>query len=191
MSSLKLEVGKCYVRRDGKVTQALMRSNQPSWPFVDPATNVTYREDGSCAVHADRLDPEDIIVAVAPYHTGMGCEDALDKAMQASIRLTATSAEPDAESDGPLTKFDQEIQSITQRRGDVYGHPAGDFATAADLMKHFDHIEPPQLRHALRLICVKLARIKTTPTHLDSYVDIVGYSRTAVMVIDKLGLGAK
>lgn len=84
-----------------------------------------------------------------------------------------------------LQKFDTEIATITQRRGDVYGDPTDDFNKAADLMAHFDHIEPKALRHALRMICVKLARITTTPDHLDSYVDIVGYARTAVMVIDR------
>lgn len=83
-----------------------------------------------------------------------------------------------------LDKFDAEIKTITERRGEVYGHPAKDFSIAADLMRHFDHVEPPALRHALRMICVKLARLATTPTHLDSYVDIVGYARTAVMVMD-------
>lgn len=87
--------------------------------------------------------------------------------------------------DNVLQKFDTEIATITQRRGDVYGDPTDDFNKAADLMKHFDHIADLALRHALRMICVKLARITTTPEHLDSYVDIVGYARTAVMVIDK------
>jgi len=90
-----------------------------------------------------------------------------------------------AKGPSPLTVFDGEIATITQRRGDVYGHPTDDFNTAADLMAHFDRIEPPALRHALRMVCVKLARIKTTPDHLDSYVDIVGYARCAVMVIDR------
>lgn len=86
--------------------------------------------------------------------------------------------------DSKLATFDREIKTITERRGEVYGHPAKDFSIAADLMRHFDHVEPPALRHALRMICVKLARLATTPTHLDSYVDIVGYARTAVMVMD-------
>lgn len=86
-----------------------------------------------------------------------------------------------------LDKFDEEIQTITQRRGEVYGHPADDFSVAADLMRHFDHVEPPALRHALRMICVKMARLKNTPTHFDSYVDIVGYARTAIMVMEREG----
>lgn len=85
-----------------------------------------------------------------------------------------------------LAKFDTEIATITQRRGDVYGDPTDDFDRAADLMAHFDHVKPKAVRHALRMICVKLARIANTPDHLDSYVDIVGYARTAVMVLDKI-----
>jgi hypothetical protein len=86
--------------------------------------------------------------------------------------------------DSKLATFDREIKTITDRRGEVYGHPAKDFSIAADLMRHFDHVEPPALRHALRMVCVKLARLTTTPTHLDSYIDIAGYVRTAVMVMD-------
>lgn len=86
---------------------------------------------------------------------------------------------------GVLAQFDTEIATITQRRGDVYGDPTDDFNKAADLMSVFDHVEPKALRHALRMVCVKLARISQTPDHLDSYVDIVGYARTAVMVIEK------
>ncbi len=84
-----------------------------------------------------------------------------------------------------LKKFDEEIKTITERRGAVYGHPADDFAIAASLMSHFDHVQPPALRHALRLICVKMARLAASPTHLDSYVDVVGYARTAVMVMQR------
>jgi hypothetical protein len=88
-----------------------------------------------------------------------------------------------------LQMFDTEIATITQRRGDVYGHPLDDFRTAADLMSHFDNVAPVEVRHALRMICVKLARLTTTPNHIDSYVDIVGYARCAVMVLDKYAQG--
>lgn len=91
----------------------------------------------------------------------------------------------------PLEIFDEHVQSITQVRGEVYGHPAENFADVAALMAHFDVVEPPALRHALRMICLKLARLKQSPTHIDSYVDIVGYARTAVMVIEKLSFPAK
>lgn len=92
---------------------------------------------------------------------------------------------------GPLESFDRQIQTITQRRGDVYGHPADDFWKASALMEHFDNVDSVELRHALRMICVKLARLSNSPTHLDSYVDIAGYARTAVMVIEKLRLPTK
>lgn len=84
-----------------------------------------------------------------------------------------------------LQTFDTEIATITQRRGEVYGCPRDDFRVASALMSHFDDVEPVEVRHALRMICVKLARIANTPDHIDSYVDIVGYARCAVMVLDK------
>jgi hypothetical protein len=87
--------------------------------------------------------------------------------------------------ESPLQQFDREVASITQRRGETYGHPADDFAKAARLMAEFDHIEDKNVRHAIRMICVKLGRIATTPHHVDHYVDIAGYARTAVMCIDR------
>lgn len=84
-----------------------------------------------------------------------------------------------------LAQFDREVATITQRRGETYGHPADDFATASRLMAEFDHIEDAKVRHAIRMICVKLARIATTPYHVDHYVDIAGYARTAVMCMER------
>ena len=84
-----------------------------------------------------------------------------------------------------LAKFDEEIKTITERRGEVYGHPIDDFTIAAEMMQHFDHVEPVALRHALRMLCVKMARLAKTPDHLDSYIDIAGYARTAVMVMER------
>lgn len=83
-----------------------------------------------------------------------------------------------------LETFDECVKSITQERGEHYGHPANNFKTSADLMAYFDDVRPVELRHALRMICVKLARLQESPEHLDSYIDIAGYARTAVMVID-------
>lgn len=81
-------------------------------------------------------------------------------------------------------QFDKEMQDLTKRRGEVYGHPAVDFARAASLKAIVQDCPDPRLRHVLEMLCVKMARLINTPTHLDSWVDIAGYARTACMVID-------
>lgn len=85
----------------------------------------------------------------------------------------------------PLQQFDAAVARVTQDRGSNYGHPADDFDRAARLKAVVAEIEDPLIRHAAEMICVKLARLIHTPEHLDSWIDIAGYARTAVMVIDE------
>ena len=81
--------------------------------------------------------------------------------------------------------FDQEILDLTQRRGEIYGPPSEDFRRAAAIKTVVAECPDPQLRHVLEMIGVKMARLVHTPEHLDSWVDIAGYARTACMVIDE------
>lgn len=75
--------------------------------------------------------------------------------------------------------------AVTSERGSVYGHPADDFARAERLKQVVADCKDPLLRHALEMICVKMARLIHTPTHVDSWVDIAGYARTGVMILDR------
>lgn len=75
---------------------------------------------------------------------------------------------------------------VTTKRGAVYGHPADNFKRIAALQALVAECPIPEVRHALDMICVKLARVVETPDHLDSYIDIAGYARTALMVLDRL-----
>jgi len=84
-----------------------------------------------------------------------------------------------------LEEFDAAIRTITDERGKVYGHPKEDFERAQALINQVELCRHPGVRHVLMMICVKLSRLVQTPDHLDSLVDIVGYCRTAVMVLDK------
>lgn len=81
--------------------------------------------------------------------------------------------------------FDLQIGSITQRRGASYGHPYDDFGRAAQIKEAVSSCPDPRIRHVLEMIGVKLARLAQTPNHLDSWIDIAGYARTAVMVLDR------
>src|SRR5574337_1106755 len=86
---------------------------------------------------------------------------------------------------GPLQSFDKAIQSITKERGQTYGHPGKNFSDIAKLWEVVlgTSISPLQVAQCMRM--VKEARLIATPDHLDSLVDIVGYTRTSVMCIDK------
>lgn len=86
---------------------------------------------------------------------------------------------------GPLEQFDAAIQTVTQQRGEVYGHPAVDFDRAARLHAVVDECEDPLVRHALRMVCVKMARLIHSPDHMDSVIDGAGYFRTIALVLDK------
>lgn len=134
----------------------------------------------SCLSMTAKFDP---LGKNRQFHLWEPANSAVD---DSAVELQTTSPLVDQpEAPTLLDKFDAEIATITQRRGDIYGHPADDFAVAARLMAEFDHVDPPQVRHALRMICVKLARLANTPGHLDSYIDIAGYARTAVMCLDR------
>jgi hypothetical protein len=81
--------------------------------------------------------------------------------------------------------FDTAMKTLTQDRGADYGPPHLDFARAARLKDVVAECEDPELRHVMEMICVKLARLIHSPEHLDSWLDIAGYARTACMVIDE------
>jgi hypothetical protein len=42
----------------------------------------------------------------------------------------------------------------------------------------------PQIREVLGMIMTKVARLVQTPEHLDSWIDVAGYARTAAMLLD-------
>jgi len=81
--------------------------------------------------------------------------------------------------------FDRAIQTVTIERGQDYGHPLFDFELAQNLIRYTHQCQHPAVRHALQMICVKMARLTHNPDHLDSWIDIAGYARTALMALDK------
>jgi hypothetical protein len=85
----------------------------------------------------------------------------------------------------PLAQFDAAIANITTDRGAVYGHPADDFAKATQIKAAVASCADPLLRHVLDMIGVKMARLTTTPDHMDSWIDISGYARCAAMILDR------
>lgn len=83
-----------------------------------------------------------------------------------------------------LAEFDAATARVTQQRGKVYGHPKKDFGRVARLKAVVAECEDARARHALEMICVKVARLIQTPDHVDSWTDIAGYARTGVMATD-------
>jgi hypothetical protein len=81
--------------------------------------------------------------------------------------------------------FDTAVKTITKERGEAYGHPLDDFQIAADIKAALKSCKDPVVRHALAMIGVKMARLCTTPDHLDSLIDIAGYARTIAMIHDE------
>jgi hypothetical protein len=83
-------------------------------------------------------------------------------------------------------EFDEAVAKITQVRGEVYGHPADNFKRIVALQALLADCPTPEVRHALDMICVKLARLVRTPDHVESLIDIAGYARTVAMALDRL-----
>lgn len=88
-------------------------------------------------------------------------------------------------------------ESLTAERGKNYGHPRDHFATTRGMFAAWERrrnqvCENPELmvreheealRHAVYMICDKLARAATNPMHVDDWDDIAGYARCAKMVL--------
>ena len=83
-----------------------------------------------------------------------------------------------------VAQFDAALAKVTQERGAHYDHPAHNFRRA-QLMKAVVRDCPhQQIREALEMVVVKVARLVYDPSHMDSVVDIAGYARTIAMILD-------
>lgn len=85
----------------------------------------------------------------------------------------------------PLEQFDDATKAVTSERGAVYGHPADDFARVNQMEQAIKGCPDPLIRHVLYMICVKVSRLASTPSHIDSLIDIAGYARTGAMVLER------
>lgn len=89
-----------------------------------------------------------------------------------------------------VEQFDKMLGTgkINTERGQNYGHPLDDFALAHILCEHIADMPVVELRECANRIQVKIARLVTNPYHVDGWIDIAGYARCAVMIIDELQL---
>jgi len=83
-------------------------------------------------------------------------------------------------------QFDEALAGLVNKeRMEDYGHPLDHFSKTAAFAGQINGCPDPQLRHALYMISDKIARLCNSPEHLDSWIDIAGYARTAVMILDE------
>lgn len=85
---------------------------------------------------------------------------------------------------GRLLRFDAQ-RALTTERMSEYGPPGESFARMAALKALVATCPHPGVRHALEMICVKMARLCADPAHEDSSIDIAGYARTIPMLLDE------
>jgi hypothetical protein len=83
-----------------------------------------------------------------------------------------------------VDKFDQLIATVTQKRGKDYGRPEDDFLRAYLIKNQLVDCVDLRMRHVLEMIATKMSRLCANPYHFDSWLDIAGYARTALMVMD-------
>jgi hypothetical protein len=77
------------------------------------------------------------------------------------------------------------VSAIVAERGAVYGPPKIDFDRAARLKAVVAECPDPLARHALEMICIKIARLIQSPDHEDSWIDVMGYAKCGIEVTRK------
>jgi hypothetical protein len=70
-----------------------------------------------------------------------------------------------------------EAARVVEQRSDNYDDPRANFRRIAGMWTALFGFEFTEEDVALAMICVKLSRLKHTPGHTDSLVDIAGYAR--------------
>ncbi|MEQ1672317.1 MAG: DUF6378 domain-containing protein [Hyphomicrobium sp.] len=90
-----------------------------------------------------------------------------------------------------LEQFDVAYSNVTADRRDVYGAPEDTYRRISTMRTIVDECPDPQIREILAMIVTKVARLVQTPDHLDSWVDVAGYSRCGVMMLDERRNGSR
>ncbi|WP_029417164.1 DUF6378 domain-containing protein [Brevundimonas bacteroides] len=83
-----------------------------------------------------------------------------------------------------LAEFDAAYATVTLDRRDVYGEPEDTYRRISTMRTIIDECKDPQIREILGMIVTKVVRLVQTPDHLDSWVDVAGYARCGVMVLN-------
>jgi hypothetical protein len=102
----------------------------------------------------------------------------------AGVEGNTAPMESTPEKESLLEKFDSAYKSVTLDRRDIYGRPQDTYRRIAAMRAVVDECPDLELREILGMIVTKVVRLVQTPTHLDSWIDIAGYSRCGVMLLD-------
>lgn len=86
---------------------------------------------------------------------------------------------------GLLDQFDAHCKEVTIDRRDVYGRPNDTYRRIAAMRVIVDECADSQVREILGMIATKVVRLVQTPDHLDSWIDVAGYARCGVMLLDE------
>ena len=88
-----------------------------------------------------------------------------------------------------VDRFDRDLNGIVnQARQAVYGPPEDNFANIAKMQEVMWQVHDPLMRVIALALCTKLARLIKSPKDFDTWLDIAGYARTAMMVLDSYEL---
>lgn len=83
-----------------------------------------------------------------------------------------------------LEQFDDAYANVTLDRRDVYGDPEDTYRRISAMRVIVDECQDPQVREILAMVVTKVVRLVQTPDHLDSWVDVAGYARCGVMLLN-------
>jgi hypothetical protein len=87
-----------------------------------------------------------------------------------------------------LEQFDDAYAKVTLDRRDIYGAPEDTYRRIATMRFIVDECPDPEIREILAMVVTKIARLVQTPDHLDSWVDVAGYARCGVMLLNDRSL---
>ena len=73
---------------------------------------------------------------------------------------------------------------VTTDRRNIYGAPEDTYRRVSAMRVAVDECRDPEIREILGMIIVKVARLIQTPDHLDSWIDLAGYSRCGAMILN-------
>lgn len=157
--TLKLEVGKRYIRRDGFVTAPLTKNPiSAGYPFWDPKEENSYTEDGA--------------------FFSSGSESRRD--------LVAEYVEPETAA-APQSLTAEAEKIVNGQRQTAYGTPEDNFERIARFWSAYfkntgREIEFTAADVSPMMRLLKEARLCATPDHRDSHVDIIGYTLTGARI---------
>jgi len=83
-----------------------------------------------------------------------------------------------------MTILDEAHELTSGDRNDAYGHPADDYKRTAGMWSAWLGTEITALQAQMMMAMVKISRLRHSPEHRDSLVDLAGYARTYEMTLN-------